>query len=489
MNNRVRKYLIEKSISYEPVYYENVVKDCDLQLNLDSENDRKKLSAILGEVSAYEYANHRPLLSAVAIYKNKLDHGYGFYEVAHKLLKKNKQELIDEAFGFVELKNCREYWSDPENLKDYYETSDTDVEAVKHPVPFYEIADIEFLHTWGGHTYDKTNEEHIAAKEYIMATCGKKVKYWSNCLIKRLPQFETYNPSIWSQKGWDKSSGVNQTVTKFKHYSWARIFKKGDIDRDIFFTVEANGKEQALVYKLDYYFEGVSNLNKEQQEILNANIPKEIRWLTISYEELKMMNWDSLLDITTKFIAKHTDIYDRLITMAWGEKSVSEIFRDHLVYQEPELNKLQKLPILNPTFKGYESDYIAEARRNKDLGDAGEGLVIKYEQKKLRTLNLHELADKVKKVKDGNGYDILSFDEDENPFYIEVKCTEGNCDTPFYMSINEKIFAERNSEKYFIYRIYNYNETENTGSFFIIKDVNVSLLFQPITFKVYNKII
>ena len=60
---------------------------------------------------------------------------------------------------------------------------------------------------------------------------------------------------------------------------------------------------------------------------------------------------------------------------------------------------------------------------------------------------------------------MLSFSENRKPKYIEVKTTPGKSLTPFHYSLNEKLFAEKNSEQYFIYRLYNYDEDSNTADF------------------------
>ncbi|HCF55246.1 MAG TPA: DUF3883 domain-containing protein [Bacillus sp. (in: Bacteria)] len=42
---------------------------------------------------------------------------------------------------------------------------------------------------------------------------------------------------------------------------------------------------------------------------------------------------------------------------------------------------------------------------------------------------------------DGVGFDISSFDLDDNPKYIEVKTTSGGKRTPFMISANEVAFS------------------------------------------------
>lgn len=90
---------------------------------------------------------------------------------------------------------------------------------------------------------------------------------------------------------------------------------------------------------------------------------------------------------------------------------------------------------------------------------SGEELVLEYEKERL--VNYPELQDKVKRVSkegDGDGYDIFSFNFDGSPLYIEVKTTNHEATTPFFMSQNEYAFALENKEDYVIYRLYRFTD-------------------------------
>ena len=77
--------------------------------------------------------------------------------------------------------------------------------------------------------------------------------------------------------------------------------------------------------------------------------------------------------------------------------------------------------------------------------------------------------------------------EPPEPKYIEVKTTKGNSISPFNLTINEKLFSEQNVGSYVIYRLYNYNEESNTADFFMIEQLEESVLMRPTTYKVYIK--
>ena len=95
---------------------------------------------------------------------------------------------------------------------------------------------------------------------------------------------------------------------------------------------------------------------------------------------------------------------------------------------------------------------------NKKLGDAGEELVLRNERKKLKNYTkLLDKIDHISKKNDSAGFDILSYTENGDELYIEVKTTRGGKETPFYLSANEYKTWETNISKYVIYRLYQYN--------------------------------
>jgi hypothetical protein len=481
MDNQIRNFLIERAKIKAPVAYGIIMQQLELDNNFPEH--RNQLSLELAEISRHEHREGRPMLSAMVMYEGLKSFGNGIYNLAEELGFGSSESLQAKDFAFEMQQKCIDYWRAEAKKVTSQKTNKI------HPVDFFNSDEIIFLSKWAGKVYDKNDDEHIAAKNYIMNSLGTKTKYWSNELVKRLPNFETFNWRMWSKKGWDDSSGTNKQVARYKHYSWARIFKKGDVEKDIFFTVEANADEPGLVFKLDYYFEGDSNLNASQKELVKNNIPDNLRWNLIDIDELVNYNWDKLIDLTAKFISENISTYDDLIRIAWDKEDVKEVFTNNLRKCQPTINALESLPSLNPTFEGRgETDYIKTAIEKKDIGNSGEELVLIFEKKRLRALGKFELADQVCKQDDGVGYDIISFKEDGSEYYIEVKTTTGNQNNPFDISLNEYLFAERNQSNYKIYRLYNYDEEKNNADFFIIENVINKLLFQPTGFKAYHKL-
>lgn len=65
------------------------------------------------------------------------------------------------------------------------------------------------------------------------------------------------------------------------------------------------------------------------------------------------------------------------------------------------------------------------------------------------------------------GYDVASFELDGSPRFIEVKTTKGGANTDFFISANEVEFASRHGGAYYLYRLYDFDPTAGSGSFYV----------------------
>uniref|UniRef100_UPI0030D784A8 DUF3883 domain-containing protein n=1 Tax=Zunongwangia profunda TaxID=398743 RepID=UPI0030D784A8 len=347
---------------------------------------------------------------------------------------------------------------------------------------FFSLEEIDFFRNWVNRVYDPHNKDHYFAKEYLMNTVWQKTQFWSNEVIQRLDSYETSNGRYWSKRGWE--NGIQ--VSSFKPYTWARIFKKGHKEKNIFFTIGVDPVAFALIYKLDYYRENDSVLTTEQKLLCQKHIPEKLIWNEIKEIKLKEWDWESLIKMTVDFISKNSHHYDQIINLVW-ENSDEEAFTHNLTLRDFPKGGFEKLPSPNPKFEGFDIDFLKKSMEDKELGDRGEELVLEYEKNKLIEKGKLDFANKVKIVKDGEGYDIFSFDENRQEIYIEVKTTQGNEKTPFYLSLNERLFYQIKQDRYIIYRLYNYNPVNNYADFFIIENIDEQLLFQPTQFKAYLK--
>lgn len=105
-------------------------------------------------------------------------------------------------------------------------------------------------------------------------------------------------------------------------------------------------------------------------------------------------------------------------------------------------------------------NYLEQEARNQSLGDAGEALVMAYEQARLRHAGKDHLARSVEQVSktqgDHVGYDIRSYDDRDKDRFVEVKTTRYGMLTPFYISANEVRFSKANHRAYALYRVFDF---------------------------------
>lgn len=123
--------------------------------------------------------------------------------------------------------------------------------------------------------------------------------------------------------------------------------------------------------------------------------------------------------------------------------------------------------------------------RNRKTGLRGEEIVFHSERARLSTAGRSDLAKKVKWVSqeegDGAGYDIRSFEVDGTERFYEVKTTIGHRRTPFFLSRNERDFAEEAPENFRIFRLYELGKAPR--SFLIAPPLESSLILEPTAYR------
>lgn len=158
---------------------------------------------------------------------------------------------------------------------------------------------------------------------------------------------------------------------------------------------------------------------------------------------------------------------------------------------ENNLSKLSSIDvsttITEVNLEGQILNFIQNNIENKRIGDLGELWVLKREKSKLKHLSnsiLEKIKHTSKEEGDGTGYDIQSVDEDGNPIFIEVKTTKGGKNTPFYITRNELEKSIIEKDKYYLYRLYNFNVDANSADLLIIKGELTNLCNFPTNFRV-----
>ena len=111
--------------------------------------------------------------------------------------------------------------------------------------------------------------------------------------------------------------------------------------------------------------------------------------------------------------------------------------------------------------KPIKINYLQKEQENNSLGMKGEEVVIGYEKWRLMNLGKDKLADKIEWISqtdDGAGFDILSKNENGTDRFIEVKTTKLSKETPIFFTKNEYEFSLKNTDKYHLYRLFNFTD-------------------------------
>lgn len=179
-----------------------------------------------------------------------------------------------------------------------------------------------------------------------------------------------------------------------------------------------------------------------------------------------------------------------------GKKKINDIDLIKVNFFEQDLK--DKINISNSTFENlrkkikFPTNYIELHKFQIHIGELGEKFVYEYERERLikANSNFAEMVDATPANNPINGFDILSYTENGEKIFIEVKATTDNINTPFYMSQHELDTAKSfwNTEKiYQIHRIYNIMDDDVLKIGHVIYDSLDNLNLKETTYRVEPK--
>ena len=163
--------------------------------------------------------------------------------------------------------------------------------------------------------------------------------------------------------------------------------------------------------------------------------------------------------------------------------SLSEIFRTE---KDPEI---KRLALSKTSFHSALSEIITTDKDSEGrINDLGELWIVNYEIKRLQDIGRNDLAKKVdyftKKNGEQSDFDISSFDENGNKIFINVKTTKGSINSSFFITSNELEKSKVEMDQYFLYRLYNFDENNNSAELKIIKGDLTHLCNSPTEYEI-----
>ncbi|MEJ7821509.1 MAG: DUF3883 domain-containing protein [Chitinophagaceae bacterium] len=239
--------------------------------------------------------------------------------------------------------------------------------------------------------------------------------------------------------------------------------------------------------------------------------------LTFTPKAAKMetiFHFNKICNIVRHYISQDQELLklhnDRLTDDCYIDEKLHILTQDFIYAVSQHLNKIEAssiiiqsainqtiaatdLSIINDAlnFTGRFVNFIENSIEAKRIGDLGEIWVYEQEKRKLTDAGLSNLAEKVKHISndngDGTGYDIESYDLKGNKLFIEVKTTKGNFNATFYVSRNELERSKKEQDNYSLYRVFKYDENNNTAECKIIQGDLSNICSVPINYKVTLK--
>ncbi len=351
------------------------------------------------------------------------------------------------------------------------------IQFYKEDINFFNVPDIEHFEKIGETDYRKDNSSDVNNGN-ILKHLVYKTNVWARMTV--IENFVVQEDKTWQWSG------------MFKPYLWIRSFRPEDTKKVFFIVGVSSGNDddnQGFLYCalecLRVPTKKVGKLTQEEQDRFDNYLRRsEYKELRISKADLKDYTWDRLIQVTTDFFYTYASLYDELENMI-NDKPTAKNKVDGIIYVEAPKGTKSHLN-KNRTFKGVIIDWAKRHFTSKKLGTAGEEFIISCERKKLIDNELFDLADKVKPMLDGEGFDVLSYDLAGNEIHIEVKTTSGGINEPFYFSINEKEYLEKHPENYYLHRLHEFRVSPPHGKCYILtaKELRKSANFNATNFEV-----
>ena len=203
-------------------------------------------------------------------------------------------------------------------------------------------------------------------------------------------------------------------------------------------------------------------------------------------------NWPKLRN-------QHPTLYQRFLYKVFGNPKDSKSFGQmapgiaSLGKSLEDAQFIRKMPASRPgvrfKFTGHgKSNYAAQQKNSKRIGDRGELVVMDVEKKRLISAGKSKLARKIDhaaKRDDGLGYDVLSFDVDGRERPIEVKATTApDLQNGFFISANE-LEKSRQLPNYHLYIVF--SATSKSPRVFAMKKPDLKgkgFVLQPLNYHV-----
>lgn len=270
--------------------------------------------------------------------------------------------------------------------------------------------------------------------------------------------------SFQNKYGRNKYEYANKVANYFKTKINSDEFSKENIDLVVKKSSRGYGYEKCNIIS-KYY----SKFNYSEEELIN-----DLKEILSIYDAICNEMTNITYDEAIENIISNID-EPNLIGITEADNLINKALLEESGKSTIEITSLKEVSLPHSSIKYCpeishrkieKKDYVKKAKEDAKIGLIGERLVLEYEKDRMIKKGRSDLAEKIKQVSsndDAAGYDILSYDFDENDrehiIYIEVKTTNYD-DTVFFISRNEIEKMESEKINYWLYRVFKRNGEE-----------------------------
>jgi len=178
-------------------------------------------------------------------------------------------------------------------------------------------------------------------------------------------------------------------------------------------------------------------------------------------------NYQSTLrDVVLARVSTHQALLDA-VEADVSSPVVAPTIDDILASLEPPPDPARPRQVTRPgtsaTVTRLGVNYLEREATQRALGNEGERFVVRFEQARLLLARKDRLAARIEHVAeergDGDGFDVLSFEETGKERLIEVKTTRYGKQTPFYVTRKEVRVSQQHPDQYQVYRVFSFRHS------------------------------
>ncbi len=386
---------------------------------------------------------------------------------------KKVQELLDEVFGDPKSNPALD-----ERLSEFYKKHNLkrDLNAISDTIHYYlkpkpesapkkvEVSEMETPDFFSAKAIKKcapyANQAYLASDPNLQKIGNKfgqsivaPTNYWLRAL--NIAEFDIEPERYW------------QVAGMFKSFTWGKLFKPGNKDKRVFFSIGVDVANGELFYNLDCQRTGSNKLGRDHIARFDYFLQSKDTSGRIKLKKLEEYDWEKLITESRAFIEKNEALYDEVVAYLWDSEVNIKHFKNKLIEVRSVVPAGDSPPENSSPDKNHKKLSL---------------LALNFEKDMLLLMGKEDLAKRVR-LMPNKKFDLLSYTVEGGEKWIKIKASPGT--SPHHIEVTRKEIAEsKNTDKnVYLYCIFDYAKGKNAGKLLIRKgDFSRFLKLQPTTY-------